>query len=204
MSASRVLAGLVGLFALLVLAGPVPLRSEEDKEEPKFNDIYVPTDVEVIEKMFEMAKVNKKDVVFDLGCGDGRIPALACKKFGCRGIGIDLNPVRIRECIDTITKYEVQDLVTKGRLEYRLGNALKVCDFDQASVVMLYMLPGFMNQLYPIAKARLKPGTRIVSHDYVWDSHRDEWPPDMTVDFQGPTGKHATLYMWTVKGKKGR
>ncbi len=187
---------LLGAFLLLPLMGPSRTRADDEK---KFNLIYVPTDEQVIEKMFEMAKMKKSDVVFDLGCGDGRICAMACKKFGCSAVGIDLNPERIKECMDTIKKYNVEEFVDpKFMLEYRLGNALKVPDFNRASVVMLYMLPEFMDLLEPVAKKQLKPGTRIVSHDYRW---RDkEWEPEQTVDFKGPNRNH-TLYMWTVKGK---
>jgi SAM-dependent methyltransferase len=169
-----------------------------DKEQ-KFNLIYVPTEEKVIEKMFDMAKITSKDVVFDLGCGDGRIIAMAAKKYNTRGVGIDLNPQRIKECMDTIKKYDVEPLVDKGLIEYRLGNALTVPDFNQASVVMLYMLPEFMDLLKPIAQKSLKPGTRIVSHDYRW---RDtDWEPEQTINFQGPSRMH-TLYLWTVKAPK--
>jgi SAM-dependent methyltransferase len=201
MTKPRLIVGLAGLLGLVVLAGPGALRSQEAKEDGlKYNLIYVPTEIEVIEKMFDMAKVAKKDIVFDLGCGDGRIPALACKKFGCRAVGVDLNPERIKECMDTIDKFKVRSFVDNSMLEYRLGDALKVADFDKASVVMLYMLPQFMDLLEPIAKAKLKPGTRIVSHDYKW--RNEDWPPDATIDFRGPSRTH-TLHMWTVKGKKG-
>src|SRR5947209_2370475 len=170
-----------------------------DDDNKKFNLIYVPTEEQVIEKMFAMASVSKKDVVFDLGCGDGRICAMACKKFDCSAVGIDLNPDRIKECMDTIKKYGVEEYVDpKFMLEYRLGNALNIPDFQRASVVMLYMLPEFMDMLEPIAKKTLRPGTRIVSHDYRW---RDkDWEPEQTVEFKGPNRTH-TLYMWTVKGK---
>jgi len=191
----------VAVFAALVL-GPLAAAQnggqdkDKDKEPQKFNLIYVPTEEKVIEKMFEMAKVTKNDVVFDLGCGDGRIIAMAAKQFGTRGVGIDLNPQRIKECMDTIEKYKVESFVDKGLLEYRLGNALTVPDFDKATVVMLYMLPEFMDLLKPIAQKKLKAGTRIVSHDYRW---RDkDWEPEQAIDFQGPSRNH-TLYLWTVK-----
>jgi SAM-dependent methyltransferase len=183
-------------LTLLPLAAP---SSRGDDKDVKFNLIYVPTDEKVIEKMFEMGKVNKNDVVFDLGCGDGRIVAMACKKFGCKGVGVDLNPQRIRECMDTIKKYEVEPFVDKYMLEYRLGNALTVPDLDKATVVMLYMLPEFMDLLKPIAKKALKPGSRVVSHDYRWRG--EDWEPEMTVNFQGPSRNH-TLYLWTVKDTK--
>jgi SAM-dependent methyltransferase len=186
----------VAALLLLPLAGSWQARADDEKN---FNLIYVPTEEEVIDKMFAMAKLNKKDTVFDLGCGDGRICAMACKKFGCAAVGIDLNPERIRECMDTIKKYGVEKYVNpEFKLEYRLGNALNVPDFKRASVVMLYMLPEFMDLLEPIAKKTLRPGTRIVSHDYRW--RNDDWQPEQTIEFKGPNRTH-TLYMWTVKGK---
>ena len=176
----------LALLAGLIVAPFVGLSSAAQEKD------------KVIEKMFDMAKLTKGDVVFDLGCGDGRIVAMSAKKLGCRGVGVDLNPERIRDCMETIKKYDVMSYVNKGMLEYRLGDALKVPDLDQATLVMLYMLPEFMDQLKPIAQKSLKPGARIVSHDYRW---RDtDWEPETTVSFAGPTRTH-TLYMWRVKEK---
>ena len=194
MAGKRIL--MVAALLLFPLIGSLPTRADDNKE---FNLIYVPTEEKVIEKMFDMAKVTKKDVIYDLGCGDGRICAMACKKFDCAAVGVDLNPERIRECMDTIKKYGVEDYVNpKFMLEYRLGNALTVPDFHKASVVMLYMLPEFMDLLEPVAQKNLKPGTRIVAHDYRW--HNKDWEPEQTVEFKGPSRTH-TLYMWTVKKK---
>jgi SAM-dependent methyltransferase len=187
-------------FLAILAFGPIAFLPAGG-DDKKFNLIYVPTDEKVIEKMFQMAKMTKDDVVFDLGCGDGRICAMAVKKFKCKAVGIDLNPQRIRECMDTIKKYEVEDYVDKTfSLEYRLGNALTAPDFNKATVVMLYMLPEFMDLLKPIAQKSLKPGTRIVSHDYRW---RDtDWEPDYpAINFQGPSRTHS-LYIWTVKAAK--
>ncbi|MCI0638343.1 MAG: class I SAM-dependent methyltransferase [Gemmataceae bacterium] len=196
MTAKRWIVGAVACAFLLPFVG----RSWSQDDEPKkFNLIYVPTDEKVIEKMFEMGKVGKKDVVFDLGCGDGRICAMACKKFDCTAVGIDLNPERIRECMDTIKKYGVEKYVDDFKLEYRLGNALNVPDLPKASVIMLYMLPEFMDLLEPVAKKALKPGSRIISHDYRW--RNKDWEPDQVVEFRGPTRTH-TLYLWTVKEKE--
>jgi SAM-dependent methyltransferase len=176
---------------VLALLSPGSGLKADDKE--KYNLIYVPTPEVVVEKMFDMAKVGKKDIVFDLGCGDGRIVAMAAKKFGARGVGVDLNPVRVKEALETVKKYNVEKLV-----EIREGDALKVKDLEKATVVALYMLPEFMNWLEPIAKKTLKPGTRIVSHDYKWDT---DWEPDETVSFKGPDRTH-TLYLWTVPKRK--
>jgi len=180
-------------LALALLSLSSGLQADDDRDEKKYNLIYVPTPEIVVEKMFEMAKVKKGDVVYDLGCGDGRVVAIAAKKFGTRGVGIDLNPVRIKEAHETVKKYKVEKLV-----EIRQGDALKVKDFHKATVVALYMLPEFMNWLEPIAKKTLKPGTRIVSHDYKWDS---DWQPEQTIEFKGPERTHI-LYLWTVPDKK--
>src|ERR1700681_1363445 len=110
---------LVGVLVLVPLLGSPRTRADDEK---KFNLIYVPTDEKVIDKMFEMAKMTKKDVVFDLGCGDGRICAMACKQFGCSAVGIDLNPERIKECMDTIKTYNVDEYVELDLLlEYPRG-----------------------------------------------------------------------------------
>jgi hypothetical protein len=101
--------------------------------------------------------------------------------------------------MDTIKKYEVESYVEKFMLEYRLGNALTVPDLDKATVIMLYMLPEFMDMLEPIARKTLKPGSRIVSHDYRW--RNKEWEPEQAIQFKGPNREH-TLYLWTVPEKK--
>ncbi len=185
----------IWFVALLPLGESLQAGDKKEKKDDEFNLIYVATPESVVEKMLDMAKVKKMDVVFDLGCGDGRIVAIAAKKFGCKGVGIDLNPERIKDSHETIKKYGVAKLV-----DIRQGNALKVKDFNRASVVMLYMLPDFMNLLEPIAKKTLKPGTRIVSHDYKWEG---DWVPDVTIEFKGPDRTHI-LYMWTVKANKDK
>src|SRR5438309_6412601 len=110
-------------------AGSVGSAGEKKKgDEPKYSNFtYVPTADEVIEKMFEMGKVNKNDVIFDLGCGDGRILFMAAKKFGARGVGLELNPVRIREAMDQYEKFNKSNEI--GTLvETRHGDALRVTD----------------------------------------------------------------------------
>jgi len=124
--------------------------------------VYVPTPQEVVDKMLDMAKVTKDDVVFDLGCGDSRIVATAAKKFGAKGVGVDIDPARIEDSKATLKKMEVPE----GLVEVRQGDALKVKDLSRATVVTLYMLPEFMAQLKPILERDLKPGTRVVAHDY--------------------------------------
>src|SRR5262249_54687918 len=148
----------------------------------------------VVEKMLDMAKVTKGDIVYDLGCGDGRIVCSAVKKFNApKGVGVDIDPERIKDCQETMKKFGV----TKEQLDIRQGDALKVKDLDKASVIMLYMLPEFMKKLEPQLE-KLKPGTRIVAHDFPFPTLK----PDQVVEFRDPEkeGTH-TLYMWTIKAK---
>jgi len=170
--------------------------ADEDPEapgKPKYNNpTYLATADEVILKMFELGNVNKDDVIFDLGCGDGRILYMAAKQFGCRGVGLETNPQRIVEAMHQAKKFEVGRLV-----EIRHGDALKPKDIGDATVVVLYMFPEFMNLWQPIAKEKLKPGTRILSHDYAWNI--GDWEPDRTVYLRSSTRDHK-IHMWTVKG----
>jgi uncharacterized protein (TIGR03000 family) len=166
---------------------------QNSKDGSSSQIVYVPTPDNVVAKMLEMAKVTKEDVVFDLGCGDGRIVVMAASKIGAHGVGIDLDPERVKEAQANVDKAKVQGLV-----EIRKGDALKVEDLGQATVVMLYMLPEFMKQLKPIVLKECKPGTRIVAHDYPFP----EWPPRDTVRVETPgrPGPH-TLFLWVIEKK---
>jgi predicted RNA methylase len=146
--------------------------------------IYVPTPQEVVDAMLAMANVTAKDVVYDLGSGDGRIPITAAQKYGARGIGIDINPERIKEANANLAKAGVGDKVKF------LNQDLFETDISQATVVTLYLLPSLNVKLMPTLK-RLKPGTRIVSHSFDMGS---DWPPEKTQDVNG-----RTIYYWTIK-----
>jgi precorrin-6B methylase 2 len=178
-----------------VLCLPLSAVGQDKDKEDKFacRIIYVPTDQDVVDKMLEMAKVKKDDVVFDLGCGDGRIVCTAAKKYGAKGVGVDIDPARIKDCMETMKKFEV----TKELVEIRQGDALKVKDLERATVVMLYMLPEFMEKLEPQLK-RLKPGTRIVAHDYPFPNTK----ADRIVEHRQSSDKRAKyLYLWTIPEK---
>jgi cyclopropane fatty-acyl-phospholipid synthase-like methyltransferase len=169
----------------------------KDSKDPKYNNpTFVPTADEVIEKMFEMAKVNKDDVMFDLGCGDNRICFMAAKKYGCRGVGLELNPVRIREAMDLWEK-KYSDL--KLLVETRHGDALDPKDMKDATVVVMYMFPEFMDLWFPYAEKNLKPGTRIVSHDYSWTKG---WEPVATATVKSASRDNHKVIMWVVPEKK--
>jgi cyclopropane fatty-acyl-phospholipid synthase-like methyltransferase len=188
----------LGLFALLlaIVFNNAPAGEKNGKkEDAKYsNPTYVPTADEVINKMFEMGKVNGKDVIFDLGCGDGRILYMAAQKFGARGVGVELNPVRIREAMDQAEKYKVGTLV-----EIRHGDALKVKDLSDATVVVMYMFPEFMDLWFPIAKEKLKPGTRILSHDYKWTNG---WEPAAEEVVKSSHRDNHRAIMWVVPERK--
>lgn len=146
--------------------------------------IYVPTPQEVVDAMLQMANVTSKDVVYDLGSGDGRIPITAAQKFGARAVGIDINPERIKEANANLEKAKVGDKVKF------LNQDLFETDLSPASVITLYLLPSLNQKLMPKLK-QMKPGTRIVSHSFDMGS---EWPPDKTQDVNG-----RMIYMWTIK-----
>ena len=146
--------------------------------------IYVPTPPEVVEAMLKMANVSANDVVYDLGSGDGRIPITAAQKYGARGVGIDINPQRIKEANENLAKSSVGDKV-------RFLNAdLFETDLSPATVITLYLLPSLNQKLIPKLK-QLKPGTRIVSHSFDMGA---EWPPEKTEDVKG-----RVIYYWTIK-----
>ena len=183
----------VGILILPLSAAAQPDELKKTKDGCKL--LYVPSEQVVVEKMLEMAKVRKTDVVFDLGCGDGRIVVTAAKKFGCKGIGIDYDPKRVEESLGNVKKADLP----KDLVEIREGDALQVKDLEKASVIMLYMLPEFMEKLEPQMKKRLKPGTRIVAHDYPFPN----MDPDQTVEFEVAGGTRPMyLYMWTIREPK--
>jgi tRNA G37 N-methylase Trm5 len=150
--------------------------------------VYVPTPPEVVEQMLEMAKVNKNDVLYDLGSGDGRIPIAAVQKRDVsRAVGIEINPERIEEANANAQKAGVTDRVSF------LNQDLFESDFSDATVMTLYLLPSLNVKLRPQLFSQLKPGTRIVSHDF----DMGEWKPERVEKVQ-TDGRTHTVYLWTV------
>ena len=145
--------------------------------------VYVPTPPEVVDKMLELAKVGKNDILYDLGSGDGRIPITAAKRFGTQGIGIDIDPERIKEANANAQKEDVTDKVKF------LQQDLFKTDFSKATVVTLYLLPELNVKLRSQLFQQLKPGTRIVSHAF----DMGDWKPEQTVNVNG-----KTVYYWTI------
>lgn len=146
--------------------------------------IYVPTPQVVVDEMLALANVSKDDVLYDLGSGDGRIPITAAKKFGTRGVGIDINPTRIRQANENARAAGVTDQV-----KFRQQDLFQA-DFREATVVTLYLLPELNVKLRPELFRQLKPGTRIVSHEF----DMGNWKPERVIQ----TPKGSTIYYWVV------
>jgi len=148
---------------------------------------FVATPQDVVERMLEMAGVTKSDVLYDLGCGDGRILVTAARKYGCKAVGYDLDPLRLQEARRNAARHGVSHLVTIERKD-----VLKA-DLQEASVVTLYLGTEINARLIPQLE-RLRPGARIVSHDFAVG----DIPPDKTVDMiSHADGLKHTVYLWT-------
>ena len=165
----------------------------EKKDRPRQPDaIFVPTPQDVVEKMLDLARVKKTDLVVDLGCGDGRIVVTAAKKYGCRAAGYDLDPECVGLARASVQKEKVDKLVTIENKD------IFTLDLSQVDVVTLYLLPKLNTKLIPQLE-KLKPGARIVSHQFPMEGIR----PDRTVRFvSSEDGVEHTLYLWTTPLKK--
>jgi len=149
---------------------------------------YVPTPEAVVAKMLEMAQAGKDDVLIDIGCGDGRIVITAAKKFGTRGVGIDIDPQRIKECHANAKSAGVENLVT-----FRQEDATKT-DISEATIISLYLLPESNELLRPKFERELKPGTRVVSHNYDVPGWEDKEISNTTV--KDDEGNEHYIYLY--------
>jgi SAM-dependent methyltransferase len=149
---------------------------------------FVPTPQDVVEQMLKLANITSRDLVYDLGCGDGRIVITAARKYGARGVGVDIEPYRVAESQANAKQAGVEQLVT-----FSLQDALTV-ELSPATVVMLYLVPWSTAKLQPIIKRQVKPGTRIVSHSF----GVDDWAPVKIEKFTDASGSVRTLYLWIV------
>jgi len=150
--------------------------------------IFVPTPNDVVSKMMELAKVTKKDMVYDLGCGDGRIVITAAQKYGARGVGIDIDPNRVAEATENTRKAGVAD-----RVKIIRGDLFET-DISGATVVTLYLLTDLNLKLRPKLLQDLSPGTRVVSHAF----GMGDWKPERTAEVSG-----TTVYLWRIPPRKG-
>ena len=173
----RMAAGAVAPSLLLRL--PLPAQQPERRGDVP----YVPTPPDVVEAMLSLAGVKKGDILYDLGCGDGRIVVTAAQKFGVQGVGIDINPERIKEANENAHQAGVADRVRF--IEQNLFDA----DIHDATVVTLYLLPEVNLRLRPKLLKDLKVGTRIVSHQF----DMDNWKPEKKIEVGW-----RSVYLWTV------
>jgi SAM-dependent methyltransferase len=153
---------------------------------------YVPTPERVVDEMLKLTKVTKDDVVYDLGCGDGRIVITAAKQYGARGVGVDIDPERIKESKENARKAAVTD-----RVKFVQRDLFKM-DLKEATVVALYLLPEINLKLRPKLFRELKPGTRIVSHEF----DMGEWKPEQLVRMR--VDRNHVLYYWTIPAKENQ
>ena len=181
--------------ALIVTVGSMWATGYAQERQPDVH--FVPTPQEVVMEMLRMARVTKDDIVYDLGCGDGRIVITAAKVFGARGVGVDLDPVRIKESNENGIKAGVIDRVMFFQQD------LFEMNLSEATVVSLYLLPELNLRLRPKLFRELKPGTRVISHEF----DMDDWKPDnhgrlhnMKVYYQpkNPITKDLDFYYWVI------
>jgi SAM-dependent methyltransferase len=185
----RKLLAVSSLVAALAVAAGGGVAVAQDALAARTPDVvYVPTPEPVVEKMLDLARVGKGDVVYDLGCGDGRIVVAAAQRGARRGVGIDIDPERIAEAKENVRAAGVSD-----RVEIIQGDLFEL-DLADATVVTLYLLPDLNLRLRPKLLA-LKPGTRIVSHAF----DMGDWKPERKAEVDG-----KTVFFWTVPERRAR
>ena len=168
-------------------AGVPPGSAGEPSAPAKLDVIFVATDLTIVNAMLTLAGVTRDDIVYDLGCGDGRIVIAAAKEFGARGVGVDLDPQRIREAQANAARAGVADRVT-----FRVQDIFDT-DIQPATVVTLFLSPELNERLRPKLTSQLKPGSRIVSHRY----GIGDWMPERTVTLSvRETRNH--IFLWRV------
>ena len=152
---------------------------------------YIPTPQDVVDRMLEVAQVTNQDTVFDLGCGDGRVVITAAKKYGARGVGIDIDKDRISE-----SKRNARDAGVAPLVRFEQGDIL-AADVSTATVVTLYLVSSANLKLRPILTRQLQPGSRIVSHAF----GMGDWQPDKVDKFTDARGDERVIYLWRTDGK---
>ena len=173
----------MALLTPIALSG---LRAESQSHvEPDV--IYVPTPQTVVDAMLDVAQVTARDIVYDLGSGDGRIVITAAKKYGARGVGIEIDPALVRQADQRAAAGGVSNRVRFVRQDLFSSN------ISDATVVTLYLLQSINERLRPKLIRELKPGTRIVSHMF---NMGPEWPPDKTLEVN-----RSRIYLWTIPAR---
>jgi cyclopropane fatty-acyl-phospholipid synthase-like methyltransferase len=178
-------------FAVLLMASQFLICVAEGQsastDQILINTPYVASEPRVVGAMLDLAKVSGSDTVYDLGCGDGRIVIAAAKRYGARGVGIDIDPARINEA-----RVNARDAGVDDRISFETKDLFDV-DFRSATVVALYLLPDVNLRLRSRLLRELKPGTRVVSHAF----DMGDWKPDQEIVIEG---EH--VYLWTIRQHK--
>ena len=186
-------AGLALFIVLVVCVTPRPLAAVVDQRSAAATSLapYVASPPDVVDRMLTLAKVGPGDVVYDLGCGDGRIVIAAAQKFGARGVGVDIDPRLIN-----LAEENAKAAGVTNRVKFLIEDAMKV-DVSDATVVTLYLLSASNVKLRPLLTKQLRRGTRIVSHSFAIG----DWEPDVVDSFRDAAGTGRTLYLWNFDGQ---
>jgi SAM-dependent methyltransferase len=177
---------------LIALGGCAWSSAVAPQAPPALDVIFVATDLEVVYAMLEAAKVGPGDVVYDLGCGAGRIVVAAASRYGARGVGVDLDPERIREARENAARAGVTDRVTF------LVQDLFVTDVTPATVVAMYLSPDINLRLRPKLLRELRPGSRVVSHQF----DMGDWLPERTLEV-AVAGASRRVFLWRLPARPG-
>ena len=176
------------LSGLLIAVPPAPTQDVTWQPFQGYDVPFVPTPPEVVDEMLRLADVKSGDVLYDLGCGDGRIVIAAAKKYGVKATGIDIDPVRIRDSNENAAQAGLT-----GKVRFIQEDLFKA-DFKDATVVTMYLLTSVNLRLRPKLLTDLKPGTRLVSHSF----EMGEWTPDKTVVVTTSFGDERDIHFWVV------
>lgn len=182
--------GVVGVAVLVLVAAACMSVGAAGSQRPTLAP-YIPTPQDVVDRMLEVAQVTNKDTVFDLGCGDGRVVITAAKKYGARGVGIDIDKDRISE-----SKRNARDAGVSSLVRFEQGDILNA-DVSTATVVTLYLVSSANLKLRPLLTKQLQPGARIVSHAF----GMGDWSPDKVDKFTDARGDERVIYLWHADGK---
>ncbi|MEJ2008644.1 MAG: class I SAM-dependent methyltransferase [Acidobacteriota bacterium] len=186
---------LAALFVILAAFGPFLLQPSQAQSQltPAYeasHDVvpYVPTPMKVAERMLELAKVNRNDVVYDLGSGDGRIVILAAQKFGAHAVGVELDGKRYEQSSERIHELGLE---SKARI---LHEDMFKADIHKATVVTLYLLTSVNEEIRPMLEKQLRPGTRVVSHDFLMNG----WNAEKSEEVTAQNGSMHRIYLYVV------
>ena len=195
---SRLSVGLASLVSILEPGSPenrqtVLYADNNDWESPHIAP-FVPTPPEVVSRILELAEIKPGDVLYDLGSGDGRIVVAAAQRFGIRAVGFEIDPVLVKDSRQIIERAGLEELVEIREQDIR------VVDFSPASVVTMYLYPAANLRLRPLLMRDLRPGSRVISHDFDMGS----WRPDRVERLQDGAGLPRTIYRWRIADGEGR